>query len=77
MLGSINVTIESPLKNYTEDIVPVYQKTVYSTSDGTSSILNIKRLSVSTTALSTDENWYVVLKFDDVEDYRITVEVQK
>jgi hypothetical protein len=76
-IGSINVTIQSPSKDYTEDIVPVYQKTVYSTSDGTSSILNIKRLSVSTTALSTDENWYVVLKFDDVEDYRITVEVQK
>lgn len=54
MLGSINVTIESPLKNYTEDIVPVYQKTVYSSSSG--DMLNIKRLSVSVAALSSDEN---------------------
>jgi hypothetical protein len=77
MLGSINVTIESPLKNYTEDMVPVCKKTVYSTSDGTSSMLDIKRLSISVTALSSDENWYVMLESDDVEDYRITVEVQK
>jgi len=76
-VGSLNVTIQSPSKNYTEDLVPVYQKTVYSTSDGTSSMLNIKRLSVSTTALATDENWYVILKVDQVDDYRITVEVQK
>jgi FMN-dependent NADH-azoreductase len=75
--ASINVTIESPLKNYTEDTVSVYQKTVYSTSDGTASMLNIKRLSISVSALSSDENWYAMLKFDDVEDYRITVEVQK
>ena len=40
-------------------------------------MLNIKRLAVSVTALSSDENWYVVLEFDDVEDYRIAVEVQK
>jgi hypothetical protein len=58
-------------------LVPVYQKTVYSTSGGTSGMLNIKRLSVSVTALSSDENWYVMLEFDDVEDYRMTVEVQK
>jgi FMN-dependent NADH-azoreductase len=77
MLGSINVTIESPLKNYTEDTVPVYQKTVHSTSDGTSSMLDIKRLSISVTALSSDENWYVMLVFDNAEDYSITVEVQK
>ncbi len=40
-------------------------------------MLNITRLSISTTALSTDENWHVILEFDDGEDYRITVEVQK
>ena len=74
---SINVTVESPSKNYTEAIVPVYQKTVYSTSDGTSSMLDIKRLSISVSALSSDENWYVMLEFDDVEDYRITAEAKK
>jgi len=40
-------------------------------------MLNIKRLSVSVNALSSDENWYVVLKSDDVDAYQITVEVQK
>jgi hypothetical protein len=73
--GSINVTIASPSKNYTEDITPMYQKTVYSTT--TSDMLNIKRLSISVNALLSDENWYIVLKFDDVDNYRITVEVQK
>jgi hypothetical protein len=76
-IGSINATIQSPSVNYTEDMVPVYQKTVYSTSGGTLSMLNIKRLSISVTALSSDENWYVMLKFDNAEDYQITVEVQK
>jgi hypothetical protein len=76
-VGSINVTMQSPSKNYTEDDVPVYQKTVFSTSSGTSDMLNIKRLSVSVNALSSDENWYIVLKLDDVEDYKITVEIQK
>jgi hypothetical protein len=74
-LGSINITIESPSKNYTEDMVPVYQKTVYSSSSG--DMLNIKRLAVSVSALSSDENWYVVLKFENTEDYTITVEVQR
>jgi len=76
-IGSINITIESPNKNYTEGIVSAYQKTVYSTSRDTSNMLNIKRLVVSATALASDENWYVKLEFDNVEDYRITVEVQK
>ena len=76
-IGTINVTMESPSKSYTEDIVPVYQKTVYSTSSGTSDMLNIKRLSISVSALSSDENWYVILEFDDAEDYRITVEIQR
>ena len=74
-VGSMNTTIESPSRNYTEDMVPVYQRTDYSSSSG--DMLNIKRLAVSVTALSSDENWYIALEFDDVEDYRITVEVQK
>ena len=74
-VGGINVTIESLVKNYTEDVVPVYQRTDYSSSSG--DILNIKRLSVPITALLSDEDWYIVLEFDDVEDYRITVEVQR
>jgi len=72
-LGSMNISIESPSKSYTEDVVPVYQKTVYSSSSG--DMLNIKRLAVSVTALSSDEDWYVMLEFDDAEDYRITVEI--
>ncbi|MCJ7762348.1 LamG domain-containing protein, partial [Candidatus Bathyarchaeota archaeon] len=76
-IGSMNVTMQTPSKSYAEDTMSVYQKTVYSTSDGTSSMLNIKRLSISVTALSSDENWYVMLEFDDVEDYRITAETQK
>jgi hypothetical protein len=76
--ASINVTIQSPSQNYTEDMVPVYQKTTYSTTGGTSSMLNIKRVEVSlTTALTSDQNWYVTLTFDNAVDYKITVEVQK
>ena len=29
-IGSLNVTIESPSKSYTEDMVPVYERTSYS-----------------------------------------------
>jgi hypothetical protein len=76
-VGSINVTIVSPSQNYTESMLPEYQKTVYSTSSGTTSMLNIKRLSVSVSALSSDQNWYVVLTFNSVDAYQITVEVQK
>jgi hypothetical protein len=75
--GSINVTIVSPSQNYTESMLPEYQKSVYSTSSGPASMLNIKRLSVSVTALSSDQNWYVVLTFNNVDGYQITVEVQK
>lgn len=75
--GSINVTIESESQTYTEDMALVYQKTLYSTSSGISDMLNIKRLTVSVTALASNEDWYVMLEFDDVEDYRITVEVQR
>jgi len=75
-VGSINITTESPSKIYTEENVSsVYQKTSYSSSNG--DMLNIKRLAVSVTALSSDENWYLKLEFNGVEDYRITVEVEK
>jgi hypothetical protein len=75
--GSLNVTITSPSQSYTEDMIPVYQKTVYSTSGGTSSMLNIKRLSVSVDALASDQSWYVMLTYDNVDAYQATVEVQK
>jgi hypothetical protein len=55
----------------------VYQKTAYSTSGGISSMLNIKRLSVSVNALPSDQNWNVVLTFDNLVDYQLAVEVQK
>jgi len=55
----------------------VYQKNVYSETGDTPGMLNIKRLSVSVSALSSNENWYIVLKFDNAEDYKITVEVQR
>ena len=75
--GSINVTIQSPSQNYTEDIVPVYQKTSYSTSGGISTMLNIKRLDVSISALASDQTWYIKLQTSNVQNYQITVEVQK
>jgi hypothetical protein len=76
-IGSINVTIQSPSQNYTEGTMSEYQKTVYSTSGGTSSMLNIKRVSVTVNALSSDQNWYVILTYSAVDAYQITVEVQK
>lgn len=75
--GNINVTIQSPSQNYTENTLPEYQKTSYSTSSGTSTMLNIKRLSVSVNALSSDQNWNVVLTLANVDNYQISVEVQK
>ncbi len=75
--GSINATIVSPSQTYTEDIIPVYCKTSYTTTDGTSGMLNIKRLLVSVNALSTDQNWNVRLTNDGINDYQISVEVQK
>jgi hypothetical protein len=74
--GSINVTIESPSQNYTESMLPEYQKTVYSTSSGIASMLNIKRLSVSVSPLPSNQNWYIVLTFNNVNAYQISVEVQ-
>jgi hypothetical protein len=76
-IGSINVTIESPSQNYTESMMAEYQKTTYSTSSGITSMLNIKRLSVSVSPLPSDQNWYIVLTFNNVNAYQITVEVQK
>ena len=75
--GSLNVTVESPSVNYTENDVPVYQKTTYSTANGPSGMLNIKRLSVSVSALPADEVWYVALDVENVDAYQISVEVQK
>lgn len=75
--GSINATITSPSKLYTEDNSSIYQKSVYSSTDGISNILNIKRLSISVNALSSNENWYITLATDNAEDYKITVETQK
>lgn len=75
-IGSINVTIQSPSQNYTEDMVHVYQKTTYSNSGGTSTMLNIKRLEVSISALASDQNWNIILVTSNVQDYKITVEVQ-
>jgi hypothetical protein len=75
--GNINVTLRSPAQNYTENMLPEYQKSSYSTSNGITSILNIKRLSVSVTALPSDQNWYIALTLDNVDDYQITVEAQK
>ena len=77
-IGGIDVTIQSPSNTFTEsNVTDIYQKNVYSTADGTSGMLNIKRLSVSVSALSSNENWHIILTFDNVEDYRTTVEVQK
>ena len=77
-IGTINVTIQSPSKIYTEsNVSSFYQKNVYSITGNTSEMLNIKRLSVLVSALSSNENWYIVLTFDNIEDYRIIVEVQK
>ena len=76
--GSINATITSPSQSYTEDQIPVYAKTTYSTTGGNPGMLNIKRLSVSVTALATGQTWAIALTYDDaVPGYQITVEVQK
>ena len=75
--GNINVTVESPYESYTEDTVPVYQKTAYSTSGDAMNMLNIKRLSISVATLTEDENWRIMLDYDDAKDFSITVEIQK
>lgn len=76
-IGDMNATIVTPAQNYTESMIPVYQKTTYSTASGASSMLNIKRLSVTVSALPEDQNWYISLTLDSVTDFQITVETQK
>jgi hypothetical protein len=75
--GSINVTINSPTQNYTETSLSEYQKTTYSTSTGPFNMLNIKRLSLSVNALSSDQSWTIVLTYDTPNAYQITLEVEK
>jgi hypothetical protein len=75
--ASINATIISPSQTYTESMLPTYQKTTFSTIDGTSNMLNIKRLSISVNALTSNQNWNISLMFDNPVPYQITVEVQK
>jgi hypothetical protein len=75
--GSINATITSPSQTFTEDILPVYQKTSYSTSDGSSNMLNIKRLLIAVNALPADQSWNITLAVEKVISYKISIEVQK
>jgi hypothetical protein len=75
--GSINVTTTSPSQSYTEDMIPIYQKTTFSTTSGISAMLNIKRLSISVNATSSDQIWTIGLAFDGVNAYQASVEVQK
>lgn len=74
---NINATVTSPSQSYTEDTTPIYQKTTYSTTNDQSGMLNIKRLSISVTALPADQSWTIALTFDSVTAYEIAVEVQK
>jgi hypothetical protein len=75
--GGINATILSPSQSYSENAIPVYQKTSYSTLSGAANMLNIKRLSVSVSPISTDQDWYIELKFDRVDEYQASIEIQK
>ena len=75
--GSITATITTPSKTYTEDMIPVYQKTTYSQSSSTQNMLNIKRSSISVSPLSSDQSWSITLTFDIAVDYKTTVEVEK
>jgi hypothetical protein len=78
-MGSINVTIQALGATYNEtNATGVYQKTTYSVSGGTSTMLNIKRVEVGPFgALTSDQNWYIVLATSNVQDYKISVEVQR
>ena len=75
--GNIDATIVSPSQEYIENMLPVYQKLSYSTTNGITNMLNIKRLSIAVTALPSDQNWNITLILDKVDNYQITVEVQK
>ncbi len=75
--GGINATVISPSQTYTEAQIPVYQKTTYSTANGATAMLNIKRLSVTVSPTVADQIWNISLAFSNVNAYQITVEVQK
>ena len=74
--GNINVTITTPSQTYTESMMSEYQKTTYSTTGGgPMSMLNIKRLSISVTALPSAQSWNITLTYDNtVSAYQISVE---
>ena len=78
--GNINVTITTPSQTYTESnpAVTEYLKTTYSTTGGgPMSMLNIKRLSISVTALPSAQSWNITLTYDNtVSAYQINVETQ-
>jgi hypothetical protein len=76
--GNINVTITTPSQTYTESMMSEYQKTTYSTTGGGPlSMLNIKRLSISVTALPSTQSWNITLTYDNtVSAYQISVETQ-
>ncbi|MGD0644446.1 MAG: LamG domain-containing protein [Candidatus Bathyarchaeia archaeon] len=76
--GNINATITTPSQTYTESMMSEYQKTTYSTTGGgPPSMLNIKRLSISVTALTSAQTWNITLTYDNtVSAYQISVETQ-
>jgi hypothetical protein len=76
--GNINVTITTPSQTYTESMMQEYLKTTYSTTGGgPMSMLNIKRLSISVTALTSAQTWNITLTYDNtVSAYQISVETQ-
>jgi hypothetical protein len=61
-----------------EKMMSTYEKTTYSTTgDGPTSLLNIKRLSISITAPTSDQTWIITLAFtNSVSAYQISVETQ-
>ena len=75
--GNITVTITTPSQTYTESQMSIYQKTTYSTTGGGPlSMLNIKRLSISVTALPSAQSWNITLTCAAVSAYQISVETQ-
>jgi hypothetical protein len=76
--GSISATIQAPGEGtYTEsNATGVYQKATYSVSGGTLAMLNIKRIEVSVSALSTSQSWTIQLATSNVQNYQISVETQ-
>ncbi len=74
--GNITVTITTPSQTYTENMMPIYQKTTYSTTDGPQTMLNIKRLSISVSPLLSAQSWNITLTPSSVSAYQISVETQ-